>query len=248
MEGKMTESIDRHNSAEELLAAKNGDEKKLAEIVESNMGLVKSIALKFLRRGVSNGTEYEDLVQIGTIGMIKAVKNFDPSYECLFSTYAVPMITGEIKRFLRDDGLIKVSRGIKRNAALIAQFKNDFSVVHGREPDIDEISEKTGITLEDIIIAEEASMQVMSLCTPDDSENTLSPEERIGEDIMEDVFDKLALNEAVSKLSEHEKLLVKLRFYHGLTQKAAADILKTTQVSVSREEKKIIEKLRKLMD
>ncbi len=84
----MTESVDRHNSAEELLAAKNGDEKKLAEIVESNMGLVKSIALKFLRRGVSNGTEYDDLVQIGTIGMIKAVKNFDPSYECLFSTYA----------------------------------------------------------------------------------------------------------------------------------------------------------------
>ena len=234
----------KNDNLELIKRCRDGDEQALEELIQNNLALVRSLVYRFADRGI----ELEDLMQIGTIGMIKAVKNFDPSYDCLFSTYAVPMITGEIKRFLRDDGLIKVSRNIKRNGAVIAQFKNDFSQVNGREPDMDEISEKTGLMIEDIIIAEEASLQVMSLSAPDDGESGLSPEERIGEDIMEDVFDKLALNEAVAKLSENERLLIKLRFYHGLTQKAAADILKTTQVSVSREEKKIIGKLRKLMN
>jgi len=241
----MKEGIDRHNSHEELAAAKNGDEGKLSEIVEANMGLVKSIALKFIGRGINGGTEYEDLVQIGTIGMIKAVKNFDPSYGCLFSTYAVPMIMGEIKRFLRDDGIIKVSRTVKQNGNTVSAFKNEYSQKHGREPNINEISSATGLSAEDILIAEESQMQIMSLSFSSDDGDGLSIEDRIGDDSMENAFERIALRDAVDKLEEKEKQLISLRYFHGLTQKATADIMHRTQVSVSREEKKIIEKLRK---
>jgi len=235
---------ERHNSAEEIEKAKNGDEKTLEKVICSNMGLVKSIASRFERADL----EREDLIQIGVVGMIKAVRNFDPSFGCAFSTYAVPMIAGEIKRFLRDDGMIKVSRVIKRNAAEISRFRNDFAARTGREPDIAEISEGTGITREDAVVAMEAAMPVISMSEPDEDEtNEFFSEENVGEDETEEIFDRIALRDAVSRLSDDEKTLIKLRYFHGLTQKRTAQILKRNQVFVSREEKKIMEKLRSFM-
>ncbi|MEA4832183.1 MAG: sigma-70 family RNA polymerase sigma factor [Oscillospiraceae bacterium] len=231
------------NSAEAIKAAQSGDNEMLSKITESNMGLVKSIAQRFCGRGA----EYEDLVQIGAVGMIKAIRNFSPDFGCAFSTYAVPLIAGEIKRFLRDDGLVKISRTTKSNASIIARFTKDFQNAYGREPTMPEIIEGTAISEEDAVCAIEASRPVLSINEKRGDDDDFTLEDVIGDDSLSEVVDSIALSEAISLLSDDEKLIIRLRYFKGLTQQQCAKLLDSTQVRISRAEKKIIEKLKRNM-
>ncbi|MBQ9939920.1 MAG: sigma-70 family RNA polymerase sigma factor [Clostridia bacterium] len=225
-----------------ILAAQSGDENALSLIVQSNMGLVRSIAKRFIERNA----EYDDLIQIGTIGMIKAVRKFDTSYNTVFSTYAVPMIIGEIKRFLRDDGIIKVSRTAKKNAYDIARFRESFTLSQGREPTIDEIIDGLNLSCEDAVFALEASQPVHSIYR--ESDDAPGVEDIIAaEDNIEKLCESISLRESLTKLSEQERQLIVLRYFKNLTQQQTAKILGCSQVKVSREEQRIFQKLRKIL-
>ena len=224
--------------------AQSGDRDALEQLITQNMGLVKNIA----RRFVGRGTEYEDLVQIGSIGMIKAAKSFDRSYGTVFSTYAVPLIIGEIRRFLRDDGMIKVSRDVRKRGTEIMREKEAFAAKYGREPKISELSELTGVSPEDIVYALDAVCPVYSIHETlgnDDDGATLESFISSDADEIEKTTDRLALIGAVEGLDDVSKNIIRLRFFRELSQQQTAKILGLTQVKVSREEKKIFEKLRK---
>ncbi len=224
--------------------AQSGDTAALEKLITQNMGLVKNIA----RRFVGRGTEYEDLVQIGSIGMIKAARSFDRSFGTVFSTYAVPLIIGEIRRFLRDDGMIKVSRDVRKRGTEIMREKEAFAAKYGREPKISELSELTGVSPEDIVYALDAVCPVYSIHETlgnDDDGATLESFISSDEDEIEKTTDRLALIGAVEGLDDVSKNIIRLRFFRELSQQQTAKILGLTQVKVSREEKKIFEKLRK---
>lgn len=224
---------------ETLRLAKEGDQSAMEEIVSSNLGLVKSIALRFLGRGV----DAEDLIQIGTIGMIKAIRGFLPDKECKFTTYAVPLIMGEIKRFLRDDGWIKISRDTKALAAAIFRFTEEYEKKEGKSPTLDVICSSLHASEEKVALALSSARPALSLYEED--ENTgFSPEKIIGEDNIEDAIGKIALREAVAALPKEERALIELRYFKSLTQAQTALILGCTQVKVSREEKRILKKMR----
>ena len=223
---------------------KEGEDRALDLIVQENMGLVNSIAARYRGRG----TEYEDLVQIGCIGMIKAAKSFDFSFGTTFSTYAVPLISGEIRRFLRDDGPIKVSRDKKRLAAMLTA-EREKAAANGEEIRLSEIARRVGVTPEDAADALDAVSPVRSL-----SEFAYREEDgpTLGETLSDDgenekIFDKIALAIAVSKLPVLRKKIILLRYYRDLSQQKVADLLGLTQVKVSREEKRAIEFLREEM-
>ncbi len=222
-----------------LNAAREGDEEALALVVNSHMGLVKSIALRFVGRGV----ELEDLIQIGSIGLVKAIRGFQPERECRLTTYAVPLIMGEIKRFLRDDGWIKVNRETRANAAAIYRFTEQYEKKEGRSPTVEEICQSLNLTEEQAVMALEASRPALSL-SGEDEETGFSPEKIIGEDNIEEAVGKIALREVVARLPDKEKKLILFRYYKSLTQAQTARLLGWSQVKVSREEKRILEKLR----
>jgi RNA polymerase sporulation-specific sigma factor len=222
-----------------LKRIKENDEEALEELVEENMGLVKSIVMRFRDRGV----EYEDLVQIGSIGMIKAARSFEFSFNNAFSTYAVPLITGEILRYLRDDGPIKVSRSIKSKATAVMRARDQFIKSEGREPRISELSEKCGIDVEEIGEIMEACTPVYSLSDSvggDPDGLKLSDVIPDGENEIEKMTDRIALSEALMSLSGIQREIVRLRYYRNLSQQMTGQILGLSQVKVSREEKKII--------
>lgn len=227
------------NGSEIIEKAQNGDGGAMNDIVLSNLGLVKSIAVKFLDRGA----DFDDLVQIGSIGIIKAVKGYKKEFGTAFSTYAVPMIAGEIKRFLRDDGIVKVSREAKTNANKIFRFIRDYEGIHKREPTVKDISETLLLSEEEIVFALEASQPIVSLYAKND-EDEFALENRIGVDTIEEELDSIVIRDALEKLEQQEALLIRLRFFRGLTQQQTAKILGVTQVKVSREEKRICEKLK----
>ena len=226
---------------EELIAnCQAGDNAAKELLVTENSGLIWSVTRRFLGRGV----ETDDLYQLGCLGFLKAVEGFDLQYGTQFSTYAVPKIAGEIRRFLRDDGTVKVSRSIKEQAALISSKRNQLAGLLGREPTLHELSCQTGLSTEEIALSETAVSSVESIhqTTGEDGfslENILSDTE--SED---SVLEKLALRQAILQLPEREKMVISLRYYHGLTQQRVASILKVSQVQVSRIEKKAIERLR----
>ena len=230
---------------QELLEmAIKGDEKATEELMTLNLGLVRSIALKFRDRGV----EYEDLVQIGSIGMLKAIRSFDLEKGTVFSTYAVPLIMGEIKRFIRDDGLIKVSRAYKQQGAILMKERERFIMEQGCEPHIEELAKICGMSPQEATIALDATASVNSLSASlngdDESftlENTLC-EERNEIDIR---IEHIALSQAISALPPLWRQIVTLRYLKEYSQQATAKILGLTQVKVSREEKKIFAVLRK---
>lgn len=208
------------------------------EKIESNMGLVYSVANRFAGKGV----DFEDLVQIGCVGLIKAVDNFDESRGFSFSTYAVPVIIGEIRQFFRDDGTVKVSRTVKELGRKIAKLKEDFILDKGIEPTISEISEKIGISPEETARAINASMPVYSLTVNEDEQNS---EYNVPvESYDRAVSDKIALLEVLSSLDENDRLLIKCRYFDELNQTKTAEIIGTTQVQVSRREKKLLTLLR----
>lgn len=229
---------------EELIAlAQQGDEQAKERLITENSGLIWSIARRFLGRG----TEADDLYQLGCLGFLKAVEGFDLEFGTQFSTYAVPKIAGEIRRFLRDDGAVKVSRTIKERATTIRTMKNHLSNALGREPTLLEISRQTGLTPEEIALAENATAATQSIHR-ETGEEGFSLEHILSDTETEEAMvEKISLRQAIEALPERERTVLKLRYYHGLTQQRVSKVLDVSQVQVSRIEKKAIETLRNLM-
>ena len=232
------------NRVDELIArCQAGDSEAKEALILENSGLIWSITRRFLGRGA----EPDDMYQLACLGFLKAVEGFDLNYGTQFSTYAVPKIAGEIRRFLRDDGTVKVSRGIKERSATIKTARSHLTNTLCREPTVSELSEYTGISPEDIAVAESATAGVESInqATGEDGfclENTLTDTQS------EDIFlEKMALRQAVEKLPEREATVIKLRYFHGLTQQRVSNVLQVSQVQISRIEKKALEKLKELL-
>lgn len=223
--------------------AKNGSAEAKDKLIQGNFPLIKSIVKSFQNKGV----DYEDLYQIGCVGFLKAINNFDVKFDVKFSTYAVPMIAGEIKRFLRDDGNIKISRAIKTLWLKIKSYVDVYEKLHNESPTIDEIAKALSVTPEEVVYAQDASKQILSLDAQIDetSNNSQSVLDRVvEEDKSEILLDKLLLKEAISLLPEREKKIVLLRYYRGKTQSEVAMMLGVSQVQISRLETKIIDKLK----
>ncbi len=223
-----------------LAVARDGDNDACERLMEENAGLIWSIVRRYYGRGV----DPEDLYQLGCLGFLKAVRGFDPAYGCQFSTYAVPKIAGEIRRFLRDDGAVKVSRGVKERGMAIRLARDRLSHALNREPTLSELSQETGLDVEDIAAAEEANLPVASL-QMETGEDGFTLENVLGTDGMEEgVVERLALRGAIDALPERERQVVFLRYYKNLTQDKAAKVLGVSQVQVSRIERKAMEHLR----
>lgn len=238
----MTDASYSGNS-ELLRLAAEGDEDAVAELISVNMGLVKSIAVRFRDRGA----DYEDLLQIGIIGMLKAVRSFDFSYNTAFSTYAVPLIIGEIRRFLRDDGIVKVSRGVKKQGIDIMRRREEFIRRNGREPRTSELAEVCGMEQSELVYALDAVSPVGSLnenLTGDEDGMTLESVIADKNNELDGLTDRIALAEAVKTLPPLQRKILALRFVRELSQQQTGAILGLTQVKISREEKKILAHLR----
>lgn len=230
---------------EELIQEAKSGNKQAAEIlIEENTGLIWSVARRFIGRG----TDTEDLYQLGCVGFLKAVEGFNLEFGTQFSTYAVPKISGEIRRFLRDDGAIKVSRSVKEQAQQIRSARLFLEQKLGREPYISELSEETGFSPEEIAFAETATGPAESL-QREAGEDGFTLEHVLSDAGGEEkMLEKVSLKLAVEKLPEKEKTTIFLRYYHGMTQENAAKILGVSQVQVSRLEKKAVEHLREILE
>lgn len=237
----------KHEESLRLIkSAQGGDEQAKETLIVRNTALVKSIVKKFLNRGV----EFDDLMQIGSLGLVKAVLGYDPTYEVRFSTYAVPMIAGEIKRFLRDDGIIKVSRSLREKSFEIFSVKERMKDELKREPTIEELAARLEMSAEDIVFAVEAVRSPVSIYEPafdDESSKTLLID-TMSEDSSSDMIDKILLKELIQQLDPKERQLIMLRYYSDKTQMEIADILGVSQVQVSRLITKIINKLKKAVE
>lgn len=229
---------------EELIAkSQSGDASATEALVEENSGLIWAVVRRFTGRG----TEAEDLYQLGCLGFLKAVEGFDLAYGTQFSTYAVPKISGEIRRFLRDDGTVKVSRSLKEHAAAIKSARNRLTSALGREPTIQEISRQTGFTPEEIALAETATAATESI-QRESGEEGFSLEDVLTDTESEDrMVEKIALQQAISSLPQRERTVIQLRYFHDLTQQRVAKVMEVSQVQVSRIEKKALEQLRRIM-
>lgn len=228
---------------EQIALAQQGDKTAAEALITENAGLIWSVARRFLGRGVDE----EDLYQLGCLGFIKAVEGFDLEFGTQFSTYAVPKIAGEIRRFLRDDGAVKVSRGIKERAVTIKSMRNHLTAALGREPTVMEISRQTGISPEDIALAENATAATESIYKQT-GEDGFSLESILTDTESEEkMVEKIALRQAIAHLPERESMVIRLRYFHGLTQDRTAKVMQVSQVQVSRIEKKALENLRRLL-
>ena len=226
---------------EELIRrAQAGDQAAAEQLVNENTGLIWSVARRFLGRG----TESEDLYQLGCLGFLKAVEGFDLDYGTQFSTYAVPKIAGEIRRFLRDDGAIKVSRSLKERSTAVRLMRSRLASALGREPTIGELAEQLGLTAEEIALAENATQEVESIHRACGEEGFTLESILTDTESEERMLEKIALRQAISELPEREKSVIALRYFHGLTQDRVAKVLGVSQVQVSRIEKKAIGMLR----
>lgn len=220
-----------------------GDKSATEALVEENSGLIWAVARRFIGRG----TEIEDLYQLGCLGFLKAVEGFDLNFGTQFSTYAVPKISGEIRRFLRDDGAVKVSRGLKEQAAAIKSVRNTLTNLLGREPTVTEISNQTGLSPEEIALAETATAATESIQRQCGDEGFSLEDVLTDTESEEKMLEKIALRQAIQRLPEREKQVIQMRYFHGLTQDRVAKVLNVSQVQVSRIEKKAIGLLRELM-
>ena len=228
-----------NGTAELLEAAVQGDEQACEQMLRDNSGLIWSIVRRYYGRGV----EPHDLFQLGCLGFIKAVKGFDLTFGTQFSTYAVPKIAGEIRRFLRDDGAVKVSRSVREQAAMIFAARERLKNALGREPVLSELSEETGLRPEEIAQCELAVAEPESLQR--ETGDGLTLEGMLGSESPEEsMVEKIALREAIDALPERERMTILLRFFKGLTQEQAARLLGVSQVQVSRLERRALERLR----
>jgi RNA polymerase sporulation-specific sigma factor len=225
-----------------IALSQSGDMRARDTLIQCNIRLVWSVVQRFLNRGY----EPEDLFQIGCIGLLKSVDKFDLSYDVKFSTYAVPMIIGEIQRFLRDDGTLKVSRSLKETANRIRKTKDELSKRLGRLPTVKEVAEEMGMTPEDVVFAQEANKPPTSIHETvfENDGDPITLMDQISDDSQEAWFDKLALGEALESLTERERLIVYLRYYKDQTQSEVASRLGISQVQVSRLEKKILKSIK----
>ena len=227
-----------------LRRASEGDSEAEAALVEENLGLVRKVARRFLDRG----TEYEDLVQIGTIGMIKAIRSFSQERGTVFSTYAVPLIIGEIRRHLRDEGPIKVSRIYKRQGMMLMCEKNRIAAEEGREAGVAELAARCGVSVEEAAISLDAMSPVTSLSDFVYGEDTVTYENVIpdeeSERESERICDRVALTQCIHRLPEIWQKIVLMRYFRNMTQQQTATALGLTQVKISREEKKLLAALR----
>lgn len=231
----------------QIRLSQEGDRQAREQLITENIGLVWSMVRRFMGRGC----EAEDLFQIGIIGLIKAIDKFDVTYDVKFSTYAVPMISGEIKRFLRDDGMIKVSRTLKENNRKLRAAQERLSARLGRDATLEEIAEDTGLSMEDIVLAMEACTEVESLSKPvnraDGSEGTLGEKIAGKEDTTEQIVNHLVMKQLLEALEEEERQLIWFRYFENKTQTEIAGLLGVSQVQVSRMEKKILQRMRELL-
>lgn len=229
-----------------LQKAKNGDNRAKEMLLINNSGLIKSIAKRFINKGV----EYDDLYQLGCIGFIKAIDNYDFSFENKFTTYAVPMILGEIKRFLRDNGSIKVSRLIKNQAYKINRFIQEYKNNNGCDPKIEDISKSFNMSGDEISFVLDSSKMPVSLYGNIDDGDEEMPEllEKIPDSFSEDaLLDKIMFSSLIEELPEREKKIIIMRYYFDKTQSETAKIIGISQVQVSRIEQKILEKFKKVI-
>lgn len=235
---------------EVLIEHMQAGEKEVREVlIEQNLGLVHHIVKRFLNRGY----EADDLFQIGVIGLIKAIDKFDPSFDVKFSTYAVPLIAGEIKRFLRDDGMVKVSRTLKENGNRVKYARERLVLKLNREPTLEEVSKEAGLTTEEVILAMEANVQVESIYQSvyENDGNEIYMVDQLadkGKDEQERMLNHLVIKQLIEGLPETEQKLIRLRYYQDKTQTEVARMLGISQVQVSRLEKKILLGLRERMN
>lgn len=237
-----------NNTYEEICKAQNGNKQSLEELVKNNMGLVFNIVNRFLGRGIDR----EDLVQIGTIGLIKSIQKFDINFNVQFSTYAVPFILGEIKRAIRDDGSIKVSRSIKELAVKIKLLQNEYNVKKGQSITVEELSKELKVSKDEIIVALDATSPglVFSMNENVGGESdgkSITVEETLQDSKNEEqlIANKLTITKLVKELGKREKNIVELRYFEGKTQSEVAKIIGISQVQVSRIEKKILQEMKK---
>ena len=220
--------------------ARQGDREAAERLVVENAGLIWSIARRYFGRGV----EPDDLYQLGALGFLKAIAGFDTQYGTQFSTYAVPKIAGEIRRFLRDDGAVKVSRSVKERAAAIKKERQRLTGELGREPTLSELSQSLDLSVEEIASAETATSSAESIQRQTGEEGITLEDVLAGPEMEDGILERMALKQAVSNLSAREQMVISLRYFHGLTQQKVASIIGVSQVQVSRIEKKALERLR----
>lgn len=222
--------------------AKNGDEQAKDELVKANSPLIKSLIKRYLNKGI----EYDDLFQLGSLGFVKAIYNFDESFNTKFSTYVVPMVIGEIKRFMRDDGAIKVSRAVKSQNIKINKYIEEFIKTEYRKPTYEEIAEQFNMDPAEVIFTMDSSKMPISIYTPAEDDDTKSTFllDKYTTDSSDDMVDNLVLKEVLKNLNERDKQIIILRFFRDKTQTEIAKILGVSQVQVSRLENKIIAKMR----
>ena len=223
-----------------IVRAQKGDKAASEQLVLENAGLIWSIARRYFGRGV----EPDDLYQLGALGFLKAIAGFDTQYGTQFSTYAVPKIAGEIRRFLRDDGAVKVSRSVKERAAVIKKERQRLTGELGREPTLSELSQSLDLSVEEIASAETATSSAESIQRQTGEEGITLEDVLAGPEMEDGILERMALKQAVSNLSAREQMVISLRYFHGLTQQKVASIIGVSQVQVSRIEKKALERLR----
>ena len=233
----------RENTFELIARAQQGDKLASEHLVEENAGLIWSVARRFFGRGV----DPDDLYQLGCVGFLKAIQGFDLSFGTQFSTYAVPKISGEIRRFLRDDGSVKVSRGFKERAMQLKQARSLLEQKLGREPTVSELSQQTGFAPEDIAAAENAVIPAESL-QKESGEEHFTLEHVLGDYGQEErLVERFTLEEAIRQLPEREQMVIALRYFRGMTQDKTAKVLGVSQVQVSRLERRAMDGLRRIM-
>ena len=229
---------------EALIArSRAGDRAAGEQLIVENSGLIWSIARRYFGRGV----DPDDLYQLGCLGFLKAVEGYDTAFGTQFSTYAVPKIAGEIRRFLRDDGSVKVSRGLKERSAAIKMTRSRMTAELGREPTVGELSKEMGLSVEEIATAETATAATESIQRETGEDGFTLENVLTDSDTEEQLVERIALREAIGKLQEREALVINLRYFHGLTQERVARVLQVSQVQVSRIEKKALGHLREMM-
>lgn len=227
-----------------IVAAQKGDESAKETLIVNNMPLIKSIAARYRNKMI----EYDDLLQLGAMGLVKAINNFDVSFGVRFSTYAVPMIAGEIKRFIRDDGAIKVSRSLKAASLKIQQISGEYKQEHGDAPPIDYLAEKLGLDPQEVVFAMDSSKYPVSIYEKYDDDNSQCVMDKLSDGQSgEDMMDRMIIKDFIKTLPKREKTVIVLRYFKDKTQSEIAKILGVSQVQVSRIESKIISEMKKAL-
>ena len=227
-----------------IVAAQKGDESAKEALIVNNMPLIKSIAARYRNKMI----EYDDLLQLGAMGLVKAINNFDVSFGVRFSTYAVPMIAGEIKRFIRDDGAIKVSRSLKAASLKIQQISSEYKQEHGDAPPVDYLAEKLGLDPQEVVFAMDSSKYPVSIYEKYDDDNSQCVMDKLAGGVSgEDMMDRMILKDFIRTLPKREKTVIVLRYFKDKTQSEIAKILGVSQVQVSRIESKIISEMKKAL-